>query len=289
MRLYDGTDFSSFWNSSNLTILTPKIDINVTYPSSNINASKNTFFNVSVNVTCRTANCGTINVSLFGNESVINTTIGATPFYTNASTNPVTTASLNKDQSETVMFWVNATGEVGSVHPFLAYANLTNVILISNQTNPWNVTIDAEEIAIAIQLSTKLGQQINWTLSSLPIYNVSADGNNGTEITEYFVNISVTGGTADLYMKANDNLMTSGGDILVLGNETYSYNSTNVSVPSDLKYIMTTNFSDNKIGTSLVNGAVVHLKFFLNAPAAQAAGNYNNTLFFKAVENGATP
>jgi len=288
MRVYDGIDYSNWVNSSGVTIVFPTVDLDLIYPIGNINVSQNEFFNVTLNVTCRTGDCGTINVSLFGNYSLVNTTEGAVPFYTNATQNPNTTMSLIRNQSQLMNFWLNATGEVDSIFDFFAYLNMTLNTSISNITESWNVTI-IQPIAIAIDLSDKLTSQINWTLLSLPVYNQSAEGNNGTEVSEYYVNISVTGGTADLYVKANDNLMTSGGDVLLLGNETYSYNSTNSSVPSIDKYPLTTNYIDNKIGDSLTDGIVVYLKFFLNAPSNQAPGDYNNTLYFKAVSHGASP
>jgi len=231
------------------------------------------------------------NYSSSGTKSgLVSTTPGTIPFYTNASTNPLTTSSLDYGDSELVTFWVNATGEINSTHEFFAYANTTANMSISNITSTWNVTIvEASEISIAIDLSDMLTQQINWTLASLPVFNQSAEGNNGEGASEYYVNVSVTGGTADLYMKANDDLRTSGADVLDLGNETYSYNSTNSSVPGETKTSLTKNFADNKIGDSLTGDVVVYLKFFLSAPAGQAAGSYNNTLFFKAVEHGLSP
>lgn len=145
------------------------------------------------------------------------------------------------------------------------------------------------EVAISISLSPILSQQINWNLASLPVYNQSADGNNdGSEgVTDYYVNISVIGGTADLYLKANGDLITPGLDVLGLGNETFSFNSTNSSVPSAQKFALTTNYY--KIGDNLNDKDVVYLKFFLNAPSGQAAGTYNNSLLIKAVANGQSP
>ncbi|MBU0894106.1 MAG: DUF2341 domain-containing protein [Nanoarchaeota archaeon] len=64
LRLYDGTNYSIWGNSSNLTIIPPTIDLDLIYPLGNINSTQNEFFNVTLNVTCRNGNCGTINVSL---------------------------------------------------------------------------------------------------------------------------------------------------------------------------------------------------------------------------------
>ena len=279
-------DEQIWWMTVNNTY--PTVDLNLTYPVGNLNATQNQFFNVTLNVTCRTADCGTINLSLFSNNSLVNTTTGAMPYYTNMS-NPYTTVNLNFSNSQIVNFWVNATGNINYNSTFVANANLTDNTSISNATSAFNVTIVSPSFSVSISLSSRLSQQINWTLTSLPAYNQSAQGNNGTGLTEYYVDIQVEGGTADIYVKANDNLTTPGGDILGIGNETYSYNYTNLSVPSDIKTSLTTNYSDNKIGNAMNNGSVIYLKFFLNAPAGQAAGTYNNSLLFKAVQTGQSP
>ena len=54
------------------TSLPSSITINVTYPRTNVNVTQNVFFNVSVNVSCYTSNCGEINVSLDPEEPIKN-------------------------------------------------------------------------------------------------------------------------------------------------------------------------------------------------------------------------
>ncbi len=265
----------------------PKVGLSWIYPTGNISVPQNSFFNVSLNVTCNSADCGTINLSLFSNNTLINTTAGATPFYTNSSANPQTTDNLNFTNSQAITFWINATGEVNSNYSFFSTANLTSNLSINNITSVWNITIAPQTVSVAIDLSPRLLQQINWSLASLPAYNQSAEGNNNSGISEYYVNISVTGGTADLYVKANGDLMTLNEDVLGLGNETYSYNSTNSSVPSSVKTSLTISYA--KIGDGLTDGTILYLKFFLNAPSAQASGSYNNSLYFKGVPSGQTP
>ena len=71
---------------------------------------------------------------------LINTTKGATPFYTNKSSNPYN-ISLTSGSSELVTFWVNATGTTDITHQFFVYANRTSKMSDSNLTNIWNVTI----------------------------------------------------------------------------------------------------------------------------------------------------
>lgn len=76
-------------------------------------------------------------------NGLVNTTEGATPFYTN-STNPLTTSSLSEGQSEIITFWVNATGSLNTNHTFYAYANVTSDQTISNITDLFYIYI-AEE------------------------------------------------------------------------------------------------------------------------------------------------
>jgi hypothetical protein len=70
---------------------------------------------------------------------LINTTPGATPFYTN-TTNPYN-LSLTAGESQTITFWVNATGDGNNDHEFFAYANQTARTSTSAITDKWNVTI----------------------------------------------------------------------------------------------------------------------------------------------------
>jgi parallel beta-helix repeat protein len=190
---------------------------------------------------------------------------------------------INQGQP-TIGNWSNFS-EIGLFNITALYPETQNY---SASVKIYFVNVTEQAISIAISFSPKLLQVITWNLASLPAYNISADGNNATGFTEYWINLSVTGGTADLYMKATD-LVSSGGSILGVGNETFSYNSTNASVPSDVKSSFTLDYSNNKIGDGLADGSAVYLKFFLNAPSAQSAGTYNNTLDIKAVPHGETP
>ena len=72
-------------------------------------------------------------------KGLVNTTIGAVPFYTNG-TNPIN-ITLNESQSILVTFWVNATGTDNSTYEFYAYANITLNTAINNITNRLNLTI----------------------------------------------------------------------------------------------------------------------------------------------------
>jgi len=199
----------------------------------------------------------------------------------------ITMTSTDEDSAFGFLF----NGTNGSIadgeYNFSVYAN--DSYGNNNFSEYANFSLDTSG-AISISLSNALASQINWTVAGSNVKNQSAEGNNDNETTDYFVNISVEGGgTADLFIRANSDLYTPDGDLIGLGNETLSYNSSNNSVPSTFGYSLTTNYNDTKIGNALPTGSVVYLKFFLSVPLAQPAGSYNNTLEFKAVPTGVEP
>ena len=197
--------------------------------------------------------------------------------------------------------------------------NQTNTVIVNNATNNFTVTnfsegsylwnvqcynnyslsgwglanltfqVNSSIISIALSFSDALSNNINWTVVSVPVVNLSANGNNDTGVTQYDVLIDASGTTVDLYMKADSNLTTGGGDSIGLSNETFAFNTTNSTVPSDVKRALTLNYADNLIGENLANGTYVYLKFFLNVPASQPPGTYSNNVSITAVPYGDTP
>ncbi|MFH1801559.1 MAG: hypothetical protein ABH804_01860 [archaeon] len=158
----------------------------------------------------------------------------------------------------------------------------------NNNFNFTNVTFYiSDEAAISIEFSDELHQTIKWSLVSLPVYNMSAEGNNDDGATDYYVNISAVNTKVDLYIKADGDLMTEDLDVLGLSNETFSYNTTDNTLAESINLTLTTNYF--LIGNSLSDGAQVFLKFYLSAPSAQPAGVYYNSLEFKAVREGQSP
>ena len=145
-------------------------------------------------------------------------------------------------------------------------------------------------MGILLSLSDNLSKGIIWNITAIPTYNKSAQANNGTGITGYDIAVNTVGGlTADVYIKADGNLNTTGGDTIGLGNETFSYNTTNSSVPSKTKYKLSTELLDNKIGDNLPDGSYIYLKFFLTVPPGQAAGTYYNNVTIEAIPYGYSP
>jgi hypothetical protein len=169
------------------------------------------------------------------------------------------------------------------VYYWRVYSNdsyTTNVSLM------WQFEINPGQ-AVGATLSTNLSN-VMWIVTSLPQINLDALGNNVSGTTWYNVTIDATGTTADLYVKGNANL-TSGSNFIDLSNEKITYNLTDPTVPVAVKSSLTTDYSDNPIGSNLADGTVVYLKFFLNVSGSQAPGVYNNTITFKVVPYGGTP
>lgn len=117
----------------------PTIIIERIHPLVNVNVTQNKFFNVTVNITCAGEDCGEINVTSVYDGSIIPFTIGSTPFYTNNS-NP-RQVTLNAGETVNVTFWVNATGPIGNTYDFYAYANVTALMGIGDDTPVWETTI----------------------------------------------------------------------------------------------------------------------------------------------------
>lgn len=103
-----------------------------------------------------------------------------------------------------------------------------------------------------------------------------------------YVNVSADSNTAiDFCIKSNDDLQTSGSEIIGIGNETYADNVTitNATSPSLSDEVsLTTGFVE--AGTNISIGSQSYFRFWLDVPAGQASGDYNNTISFKGIETG---
>lgn len=256
LRAHDGMVYSNWVNSTTLTIIDiTKPNITIISPNATNYTTLNIPFNVSVQDNEGASKCW---YSLDGLANVTMTTLNATDF-----------------------------GDVPLLgpgpHDLIFYCNDT-----SNNVNHTNFSFEIlNEAAIAIDLSDELLGTVQWNVISLPINNLDAVGNNGAGITQYWLNISVTNTLADLYVRADGDLLNDALDSLGLENETFSYtkndnlvNTTNISTMST-SYIL--------IGDALQDGDTIYLKFFLDAPASQPAGTYLNSLEFKAVRDGQSP
>lgn len=150
-----------------------------------------------------------------------------------------------------------------------------------------NVTI---EKYLSITLCTNLAQGIIFgNISALPATDLNASHNyDGVSSNSTLcVNVSDDGNTAvDFCSKADGPLNTTGGDEIGLGNETYLNASSTVETatipgPASGSTLLTTSYV--KSGNAIPAGGLNYYRFWLDIPAAQASGDYNNTVYFKGV------
>jgi len=140
---------------------------------------------------------------------------------------------------------------------------------------------------LSIALCTNLSTGILFgDVATLPAININATHNyDGTSTGSTFcVNVSLDSNTAiDLCSKANTHLTSPSLDTIGLANETYSNStSTDATLPalgSDVS--LTTSYV--KSGDAIAAGGLNYYRFWLDIPAAQPSGDYNNTVYFKGV------
>ena len=167
---------------------------------------------------------------------------------------------------------------------------LQNLSLTGNFTEgsiPSNVSLSK---FLAISFGEILSEGIQFgTVSFLPATNINASHNydGGSNGTDYIIEVHQDSNTnVDFCIKANVGLTSSALDVIGLGNETYSaFSSTNSTYPLlSEETLLTTSYV--KSATDIGIGNSSYWRFWLDIPAAQPSGNYNNTLFFEGVTIG---
>lgn len=124
-------------------------------------------------------------------------------------------------------------------------------------------------------------------VDTLPATNINASHNydgasDGSTMCIMISNDSNT--NVDLQIKGDDDLTSSGGDIIGLDNETYSnfIGSTNSTHPLlSEETSLTTGYVT--AGANVPIGSANYYRFWLDIPGGQASGTYNNTVSFKGV------
>lgn len=170
----------------------------------------------------------------------------------------------------------------------------------TTSTTTSNVTIST---FFAIDMSTNLSDGIRFgNITALPATNQNAShnydgvnttisnttGNNVLPGTSMWMNVSTDSNVrVDFCIQATDNLKTSTGDVILVGNETFhNATSTNHTLPAPGSAVaITTSYVSAGINISAGNNN--YYRFLLDVPASTASGTYNNTINFKGVNNGA--
>jgi len=175
---------------------------------------------------------------------------------------------------------------------FIVSISLFLVSFNSNLTGKLTEEIITSNVTIAkylaIQFSDGLSSGIEFgTIHSLPAIDINATENyNGNSSgTLYYINVSNDGNTpVDLCIRGNAPLTSLGLDEIGLDNETYANaTSTDALSPSLANEVSLTN-EYVKSGEGITVGTENYYRFWLDIPASQPSGDYNNTLSFKGVQ-----
>ncbi len=150
-----------------------------------------------------------------------------------------------------------------------------------------NVTISK---SISIEFSPALSNGILFgNVSILPVSNINGSENYNVtnNLTNYYILVSSDGNTAvDFCLRANTALTNQYLDVLELGNESYSCsNESNMTLPSISNETAFT-LSSVKCGQNINPASNNYYRFWLDIPAAQPSGDYNNTLSFRGISSG---
>jgi len=164
--------------------------------------------------------------------------------------------------------------------------NLITTFAVTNSVNS-NVSVLK---SLAISFSQNLSQGVQFgEIAVLPALNINASHNYDgiNDSSTFYVQISKDGNTnVNLCIKADGNLVSPNLDEIGLANETYSYfNVSNSTLPSlnnetSLQINYTPSLKD------ITPGSVSYYRFWLDIPASQPSGNYNNTIAVKGIQVG---
>ena len=150
-----------------------------------------------------------------------------------------------------------------------------------------NVSV-AKYLAVTFGSNLAAGIQFG-NVVFLPATDINAthnyDGTNNT--TTFYISVSNDSNSAvDFCIKADTDLTSSALDVIGVGNETYSAdNSTTSTIPAlGSETSFTTSYVKAQNVTAPGNSS--YWRFWLDIPAAQPSGDYNNTVYFKGVVSG---
>jgi len=145
---------------------------------------------------------------------------------------------------------------------------------------------------LAITFGDNLSEGIQFgTVNTLPATNINATHNNdSTSIsggTTYTIEVHDDSNTnVDFCIRANAGLTSAGADVIGLGNETYNaFSTTNATYPLlSGETSLTTGYV--KAVSNIDVGSMAYWRFWLDIPAAQPSGDYNNSVLFEGVTTG---
>lgn len=175
----------------------------------------------------------------------------------------------------------------------IAVSSFQNPLITGHATSAIttsNVTINSY---YAIDLHNNFTRGILFgNVSALPATDINAtsnyDAGSGINGTTYIANVSTdSNANVEFCLSANSGLRSSGGDVIGLGNETYSNSTTSINIthPSQALQVGFTTTA-TKASAPVAAGGSTYWRFWLDIPAAQAAGVYNNSVTVGGVVSG---
>jgi hypothetical protein len=245
-------------------------------------------------------------------SGLVSTTQGDTPFWTN-TTNPYNT-SLSEGESETIIFWVNATGDINTSHNFFAYANQTADQSINNITTTINLTIrekinDTTNPEFSdlqnqtIEFGSSLLYDINATdVSGIDCFRINNTNNFSINCSGILQNISqLDTNIHHLNITVNDTAGNNNSDILLINvsdttsplliiispanNTNTSENKLNITYTATDLALSTCMYSNNSMSTNITLDSCANITNItwpdgphnVSIWANDTSGNENNT------------
>jgi len=166
----------------------------------------------------------------------------------------------------------------------------------SEQSTSSNATVNNY---VAIALSTNLSTGIEFgsldpdtgNNNATGNYDAGPEGDGGTHVrnSSYYIVVSTdSNSNVDFCIKDETALNTSGDDWLLNGNYTWNDNSTsNTTEDNSTDHHFTLDYVPTNV-TAVTPGSQNFFKFYLDIPASQPAGVYNNTVYIKGIVTGAS-
>jgi hypothetical protein len=245
---------------------------------------QNSTFWVNASVTCRQAliGCGEVtgivryNLSSAYPDTPINTTFGDKPFFVNETPASAikSCGNLGLDQTCTLTWLINATGDVGSSWKIGVLFNSSSANVQTNHTNNATVSIISCVVDMTTQFNSIDFGELNPNTQQNPALNNSQN----------YYNITVNQGSCnlDLYIKATDLTNSSLTTYIGVGNLTYS-NTSNSYTES---FNLTKTYQAIKLNVAPVNNVTTW--YWINVPPVYA-GYYNGTIYITGVRVGELP
>ncbi|MBI2110651.1 right-handed parallel beta-helix repeat-containing protein [Candidatus Woesearchaeota archaeon] len=146
------------------------------------------------------------------------------------------------------------------------------------------VKLTPRATVLSLGMSETLTNGIAWDITSIPIIEQSAIGNNDdtTQITEYTLILEAQSSTPVIISIKTDNDLTNGIETIPIINEKFAYSLTDATISSPIKTSLSTEYQPIT-SLTLEPGIpqLIYLKFYLDIPPSQAPGSYINNIFFK--------